>query len=336
MVVDKNRCFIVKRYAKEMWFFFINNNSICYEVMNLDKIIENSKLIDNVKFYDVDLDEKGNIYLVCVNDKNEIWYFINSNNNWKKTILVKSYYKHDYIDCVNIFTVNNKVHIFYSIVNIQNTKYIGHYYFNGYKWIKNSLYSLKNIKSYFIDYSINGDVFFLFNKNDNNGLYLSVFSDYHKKWKDEIKLNIQNIDIIKFFVDSKCNIHLIYNDKGKIFTRILKNMQLDSKCMINENDQDINYKIFELDEMIWIVWKCENNMYCRYSVDYGVSWSDSKKIKSNLGSDVVFIENKEKMFKKIDTFGDLENRVVFGIDYIDEIYLKDISLFKKIIGFFKR
>lgn len=329
--INKNKYFIVNKKSGEEWKFFMLKNSVFYKVINEDSINLEEKLIDDVKSFDIGLDNEENIHMVFITNRGELGYLQNMNGKrkWSKKPLKKFNPKSNTIDFVNMLVFNKEVHIFYSFKNIINKHLykIIHLYNNGLKWTYShldSILEIEGIHPYSIDYDTNGNIYFLYKKpgSKKTNLYLRIFSSKSKSWKasSQLNLNIDLHDIKLFLVDSKLNYHLFYisnRNPSKLYHISKRNNgSITPPDLISTQcSQNINYKAFELDNEIWFSWDNTNNISYKSSSDFGINWSESNTLKLDNFNNIDLIGSQYKsknIEKKFSTYGYLDN---------DDLYL---------------
>lgn len=336
MNFNKDNQIFINKYCGELMNFYIKEKSIYYRKICDDMQIEDIKLIDKVKMYDVTLDSKDNIHLICVTDEGKLYYFIKSDIKLEKIILKKFGSKANSIDFISIAVINNIVHIFYSFKNILDNDILKiiHLCKKGLNWKINYLQSvplLENRLPYLMDYASNGDIVLLFKMQNNSKLelYLRIYSHIYRKWENTIKINlsVNNINITNLFIDSKDNIHIIYECKentNSVYYSFenIKNLYKDNKWReytLIKSEEPIMYKFFEVEEKLWIIWRTKDYIHYKSSADYGKNWTENKIHTIDDITNIHYIGSKYKdisILKSIKTFGNINENSMYlvGLD----------------------
>ncbi|WFD11397.1 hypothetical protein [Tepidibacter hydrothermalis] len=342
MNLEKKNKFLIKKASGEIWCFYIKDKSIYYKE-NYNNLLEQEiKLIDKIKDYDVSLDSEDNIHLTCITNKEEICYFTYLNNEWRKNIIKNITSKQNSIDCINIIIINTIVHILYSLKNTLNNKLVKivHLYNNGNTWRQSysqSVSSMKNKVPYLIDYSINGDIFLIYNiiKNRKYEFYINIYCNNLKKWKIPIKIDLdkENIEIKNFFIDSKNNINIIYNceDNTEYLFHAIKNSEDLSKSgslskknkweknEIAKSEECIEYKIFEIESKLCLIWKVNDYIHYKLYDVYNKDWENDRIVNIQDNYNIYYkgnIYKHKNITKYINTFGTIKDNNVYlaGVD----------------------
>ena len=322
---------VVQKNPSQLWNFYICNDSIFYMILNNNIPSKKIKLTDNIQSYDIALDSKDNIHLICVKKNGELCYFLNSNNNWKKKIFKKSNSK-CYIDFVNILNINKTIHIFYAYRSSISSKFYKVFHIhslnNHWKYIYTaSVMLLENTRPYFVDYRKSGDIFFLYKSNSKNKgkVYVKVFNHKSCKWSSITELNLRkDSTVIKnFLIDSKNNFHFLYGDNG--FTEYLnspfkKPNDISKFNLLSNPTGLINIEnacceIFEAENTLWISWNKEDILHYIYSKDYGESWSEKEEFEC---SDLYKVKYVGVNYKDLNIEKPL---ITFGVDRSNLMYL---------------
>jgi hypothetical protein len=329
MKINKNEYKLIDRKNEGIWSFYIKDNSIYYKIINCDICEEETKLIDDVKNYDINIDSENHIHLICVTYNGEFYYFVYSNDKWKKTIIEEYDPELNSIDYLDIIIIEKVIHVFYSFRNVinKNLANVVHYIYDD-KWKVNYLETVElldtEIKAYFVDYHPHGDIFLLF--KEEKEVYLRIFELSSKTWKELkiIECSVNDIDIINFYIDNNYNINLIYKNNTTTTHTVnnsgdISNYDKWSKNIIVKEIEDINSLIFEVDTKLYIIWKNEEYLYCKYSDDFGMSWIEDKKFKYDSMCNIHYIGKEyknTKLLKYINTFGNVKYNEISlaGID----------------------
>lgn len=322
----ENENFIIQRVSGERWNFYINDSTIYYNVKNNDS----TKLIENIKKYDVSLDKQDNIHLICITYGGEFIYYIYSHNKWRKNILEKFNPKLNSIDFLNIIIAEKIIHVIYTFRNVldKNLLKINHFFNCKNKWEINNLetISLQDKYPYFIDYHANGDVFLLYKTKIGKKveLYLRRFSCALKTWEDPTKMQLdKDIYIVNCYIDYNSHMHLVYKtDNNDLYHSLnnIKYLPYQNKLngrMFFRSDKDVEVRIFEINHKICIVLKDTKLLHCKYSSDYGENWIEVEPFEYKLINNIYHVGHKygnSDILKNIKSFGNAKENKIYFID----------------------
>ncbi len=313
---------IIRKESGELLNFYIHNGNVYCKKIN-EESQDDVEILKNVKIYDVAVDFKDNIHLLCVTNCGKLYYCIYSSDKIKTNVLKNYRPSINQIEKVNLFSIGRKMHMFYSFkkVSERNLKIV-HIYLEGNKWRTNYLdikashdYGL----SYMVDYDSKGDIFLIYKDSEKKSC-IRVYYNSLRKWKDPVNLNLNNNDIEfeNMLVDSINNIHILYrfkNDKKKL-NHIFKNNQdilKDSSWVeytFDKVEHECNVKIFEFNRNIFIVWNINNIINIRNSIGDTLKWEMTKQISLYDIQSIKYIGSKYKnrnIDKYIDSLGVIQN-----------------------------
>lgn len=324
--------------------FYSSDKSLFYMINTKNTKPKKVKLIDNVKDYDISMDSRNCIHLVCSKEDGTLNYLRHSNNSWKKKTFKKPSSKSS-IDHINVININDSVHIFYTYKNTTGNKPFKAFHLykhsNQWKYVHLSQIPLSTrVPAYFVDYNSNGDIIFLFKTKFKNKskFYIKTFKPQSCTWSSstELKFDKDNLVIKNFLIDTKENMHFLCEDNKSILYlnynyRKLSNLQnpiLIKNILslgLKTNDE---YQLFEVNNILWVSWKSGNSLKYHNSVDFGGSWNDNEKFDIGSIFKVKFVSFKYldlKLNKSVVTLGTLigAKTSLLGIDS-DFLVQKDI------------
>ena len=182
----------------QIWSFYTLGNSLFYTINTKNTLSKKIKLIDNVKDYDISMDSKEYIHLVCAKENGELCYLKHSTNSWKKKIFKKPSSK-SIISHINVLNINDSIHIFYAYKNTTNNKPYKtfHLYSRGNQWkyiFLSPVLISKKANPYLVDYNESGDIVFLYKNRelDKSKFYLKVFNSKSCTWSSPIEINFDS------------------------------------------------------------------------------------------------------------------------------------------------
>ncbi len=293
--VFKSHSFLLSKSLNQSWHIYVYGDSIFYELLDGNKVIEKQELVKDIDSFDIAVDNNNNIHIIYLTNQGELYYLKDQKKNWKKELLKAINTSTDKIEFLKIITLKKDIHIFYSFkysfVNkncTPNKLYLVHLYNNGQKWRYRYLASLLDINKkiqFFINSTKNDELLFFYSVTTDSKLELNynILLDINLNWKGtkKIDLSAKTIKILTLYTDSKSNIHIIYKNKDDIrFTyHTIKNLDhierdnnLNNQICCDEN-KDIKYNLFEFNSKLIINWLENNHINYMVSEDYGNSWS---------------------------------------------------------------
>ncbi|OPJ56516.1 hypothetical protein [Alkalithermobacter paradoxus] len=319
----------------------------------------NNILMDTVEKYDISLDCKNNIHIVCSTYNGELYYLTYVNNIWEKNIL-KKLGKGSVVKYLKIINLKNIVHIFYYL---QNKNYnISQKLIHVYGYSKNWRVNHINVDSlmednnvYFIDTNEKEQIFILSKimKGAQKELALIIYSNEINRWELPFSLELRkgNIRVKNFLIDSKNNIHIVYikdeetDNTYYSYKNIYEPSDWNTHLIGNINGTAL--KIFEIKNQVIIISK-SNNLYTKRVCKFDKNQLNTIDIQLDTAVDIVCL-GREFNNKYIDTYGIIKNDSVYllGVDdlndnkngYIDnscnEAGSYKESIFRRIMNFIK-
>lgn len=335
---NKEKISIIYKRSAEVCSFYLLDNAIYYKILCNNQSNSEEKLIENVRDYDISIDSKDTVHLVCITFNGELYYLSNINNKWDKKLLKKIYVQPKDIHPLILVITKKVLHIFFTYKDTAYNNYyrILYLYFNGANWKYDYIHSIetlpnKNITPFLLDHDIDRNIYLVLKsfKSKKFNFTLQTYSTINKNWT-VLRKKITNIDIkdIKaFYVDSMSNFHFIYikDEKIKNLYHISFNEnKIISQTLLNQEPiENINYNIYELSETLWLTWKDNGKIYYRTSRNFGKNWSKIKKLDIKGFFEIKYIgkvyEGK-KLYKDISTFGYFKNNAYYllGLDDINK------------------
>lgn len=313
---------IIRKNSGELLNFYIHNGNIYCKRMN-DESESDVEILKNVKTYDLAIDFKDNVHLLCVTNCGKLCYCIYSSDTVKTNILKDYRPCINQIEKVNLLSIGKKMHMFYSFEKLgeKNLKIV-HIYLEGNKWRTNYIdieASHENGLRYMVDYNSEGDIFLIYKDLEKKSC-IRIYYDNLKKWKCAMYLNL-NSDDIQFeniLVDSINNIHILYTSKNgeKNLNHVYKNTQelLNESSWIkytfDKVDYKCDFKIYEYNRNIFIVWNINRTINIRNSIGDISKWNTTKLTALCDIKSIKYIGNKyknRKIDKSIDCLGVIED-----------------------------
>ncbi len=329
MSIYKNNFLIINSLGNTKLHFYILDSCLYCCLEDHNRSAQKKKLVEKADSFDLTLDDTNIIHLVCLTKDGNLYYLTYSKENWTRTVLKKFSPRSNNMDFIKIMSTGKIIHIFYNFNNTlktatvyPNKSYFIHLYKYGSKWKYRYLNSISQNKKeikYFIQQDTNNNLFYFFssvNKSNSFKLYYSTFSHSIMNWKPNIKIDLDTkaIKLINTFIDSKGNIHFLYKNSDdmrciyhtcRLIDNLLQNTSVKSRINCEELE-NTNYKIFELNGKIYIVWKDSDILYLKTSTDQGITWTEKDCKELNDLYDITLVSkeyNNINSIKIINTFG---------------------------------
>lgn len=206
-------CFVKETY-NTIWHFYHNSHGICFCKMTDENIREYQVLLpDGQEDFDVCIDDTDCLHLVCQNNDGDIIYMNHFNGQWRKTTLLKSKTPSNYKKDFSVRLSAHCLNVFYCIT------------YNGKKMLTHHSIDADGLPPSVID-CISGD---FCTTAHNDAIYLFYYSEtslcwgtkkylpLQKEWEDFVPATpIKNCNNPFLYIDSKNQIHIIYEDNGYI------------------------------------------------------------------------------------------------------------------------
>ncbi len=319
------------------WRFYFSDTTICYKT---DDTLESpvNILIENIKMYDMVLDENYGIHMLCVTTDNMIYYITHKHDEWKMRT-IKKCPSNAFIDSLHILHIQRTIHLFFTFVYHSNPALGTIYHMDtSSRWKLNEVTAiklLKNMKTYFIDYTTKGEILLLYpifslNKWMNQ---VKVYSPMEKKWSQpkKIKINGNSTDIEHIYIDSNNHLHVLYHYGSKTYWEAytFKNhntfvkLTLLSKCKLLEHCNAIQYSLFEFKHVLWFIWNTDDQVHYSQLDTKGQEWSKENTLNLEAITSVYYIGNRYKethVYKPLITYRINENQSYYllGMDTLTD------------------
>jgi len=316
----------------ELWHFYIENESIFYELKKKDSFNNKVKLVDDIKLYDITM-HNNYIYLICVTNSGLFSQWTYKSGKWEEKVIKKFNPSGNTIDFIKIFSSNKTFHIFYSYRNLwfrQNNRNQKEYLFHinsNISHIENAVCSITtpdNNSKYFVDVTNSQRLICFYTHTNSNiiGILTRSFSLFTNKWSFGTRMNFTHKPrkIYSLFIDSNDDIHIIYTPSNQhaihhsVYTRKYQSKGVINIISSNASSPNILLSILEINQKLFIVWKDSTNIYFKSSDDFGTTWSDTTLLTSYDYLEIRYIGSTYKdksISKSISTFGYIKNTDIF-------------------------
>ncbi len=289
---DRNT--IIRRSNKDMFYFYLKDNCLCYNYYNNQIcILYENKLINNVDSsfskYHISLDEKDSIYCIyCDTNLHILRCKVNS-------------YTFDEIECIDYdsnnfsldFTyikyIDDNAHIFYYAFNKNNTGICGlfHSYKNNNNWIEN--------KIDLINYIVLDDFTVLWNESRPTIFYLNLVDgceevfccrfDLEKlSWSKPLQITHSNINklYLNIIMDNLNFYHICFCEQTQNGFQVKYiNGYLDETKFENINSSYVSNSstcmypsLVKINDTLFVSWVDFNKLFTSNSKNNGLDWSE--------------------------------------------------------------
>lgn len=340
----KNNHILLDKSSNEIWHIYIDKGTLYYDVYINNTIVGTNKIASNIKNFDAILDHNKKVHLLYLSNIGDLYHYKYDNQTWNQTLLKKSNPRTDKIDYIKIIDFKESIHIFYSFKNTRRNNdcnatkvYLMNIYGDGIGWkykYVTILYDTNKVIQFFINNSGNHELFFFYSVNSKESFELSYsyLLNPNSIWQQGGKIYLGNNvrNIYNNCIDSRSNIHFIYKNENDIrFTYhtikskndFEKGISLKNLVNCDENNK-VNYNIFEFDNILYITWKTNNTLYYKFSEDYGINWSGpyEKTCKQIFQTSVVGPQYKNINFSnEIVTFASIEKENIYVFEEDNQI-----------------
>ena len=217
-------------------------------------------------------------------------YSIYSNEKLSTNLISKLDIKSNTYKHLNLYIVNDSIHIFYAYSNLINSNIwsIQHIVGNKKKWEKKTVINTiadKSFSPFLVDFDKLGNIHLVYGAYDQvkNHIYYTFYNTYQQKWNQcPEKLSTGENSLFPFlFVDSKDNLHLLWNklvnkDYILCYSR-LSNMGQDKykwKTVKIPTIKNLSYTpvLFEDNKILRVVYIQGKKISSICSTNYGYTW----------------------------------------------------------------
>lgn len=304
MAFYTDKWIVLEKDEKDLMLFRKINKDITMEkiVGEVDKNDKECLCEDTFKEFDIEIDKKGNIYLLYQNDEMHLILKVFKEDKWETIKLTDKPIAE--IIHLNIAIIDEKINILYAIATIEKNNYkIYHHYYYSNRWntfmieelnaekILNPIKVLKTEKNLVVSYIKGKDIF------------IKTFQFNNLKWSEKIKLT--NTENEKIFLDI-INVDDIYHTSycefiddrlvvkyKKISLKDMSNMIIQENTLSKKGSPSyptvISYK-----GQIWVVWLELNKVYSRMLNEGGDGFGPIYLWKESINKDIVRYRYKRK------------------------------------------
>lgn len=275
-------------------FYLVAKNTIMFDFFNdKSEYIKSLCVADsNIVDYDVDIDDKDIIHLLCLTKEGNLTYYIYKDERWSNHILTNLDVKSNKYRNLILKVVRNEVHIFYSVSNLlnQNLWTIKHVASEKRKWNKNNIISITPGKSsdpFYISFDRTGGIHLIYADIDNGKqhIYYTSYNTFLQRWnKAPERISDSNTDNSSpfIFIDNTNSIHVTWSSKINNTTHLIyKQMSVLS----NSKHSWKRYKLPQIrsnctdpiiiqdNGMLKLLYNQNNLLKCHYSHNHGYTWN---------------------------------------------------------------
>jgi len=295
--------YIVTETPEQIWYFFYQTgNGICFKKKNKNQWDHYEILFkDGQKDFDVTMDSRGNIHLICQDQLGSIIYLMYNGTQWHKYTILQSKSNRTYPKYFKMLLVNGWINLFY-MIEYKGKNLLVHQILDN------------NISPNVVDYVFNTSVPFRVAVDQTNNIHVyyqreaesgklgyKIFLWSKKSWSDFISIDLDssNISAPYFIIDKEENFHLVFlRENEKEYSIVYKRkpfssynkMLWDKEISIyNRCDQHTIPIIIKEDKKLWILWQTDIKIFSCYSEDDGISWSKPAQFMAGRYGDVVLL-----------------------------------------------
>ncbi len=295
MTFYNNRAAIAHINEEELYLFRNINNQIVMDYYNYNEgNIQETIIKDALSEFDIMINKDNEIYLIYQNIQNDLCLLTIN----KKVInnITLNQEKLPKIFELNILESLNHTSIIYLVLQSEKEGIfeIHHHILNFEDWVN---YHVEDIK---IDKLLN-PIKILKNKKNiilcyyyENQICIKEFNLLSMEWKESIVLTDNKEKLYLDLLKDGNYTHLIYSEYNNENLRIKYVRHLyDNDSIIKEKEEVLSYEgnpsnstlIIE-DNIIWAIWNESSNLFSRYSLDRGDTWSSTYIWKESRFADI--------------------------------------------------
>ncbi|WP_094548278.1 hypothetical protein [Petroclostridium xylanilyticum] len=279
--------YMLKQASKQQWYFFHHTNTgICFK-----KKLENEwsdyeiLLKDGQGDFDIIIDPRDNIHLICQDKLGSIIYLMYNGQQWHKYVILQSKNNKAYPKYFKMLFVNGWINLFY-VIQYKDKNLLVHHILDNNNVSPNVIdYIVTSARPFSVSAENSGNIHIYYQDNtDSNKIGYRVYMWSKKTWSDFISIDLENYDAVLpyIIIDHQDNIHLTYLKKsGKNYDIIYKrkpsnsyNKALWDKEVVvyNRCYEDAVPVIMKVDKQLLILWQQDIKVLSSSSDDDGITW----------------------------------------------------------------
>ena len=259
--------------------------------------------------YDVTIDSKDLVYLICQKKDGSLLLLTYANNSWQASVLAEEL-PYEILN-LNIAIVEDKIHIIYcsQSKNNPNIYIIYHHYLEDSQW---KTIEVKGISKgdilnpiSLLRYRDNLAIVYYDRVKRSDEIFIKIYDDVKEQWREDIQLTSN--EEYKLYIDSLIiddTIHLCYSQlsEGNLVIKYEKyslyeggSEKIEEHIISNLSNCSHPTLVFE-NSKLWIAWVEYDNLMSRFSENLGSSWSTPYLWKETKTKDFVrykFFTNNE-------------------------------------------
>lgn len=303
------RCAIIRRSDKDMFYMYLGNDGLYYNYYDADGcIVHKGKLISDMDLdftkYSFSLDKDDNIYCIYCDNSLQILECKNNSFIFTKTEYITYNYKKFGVAFPYVKYIENNPHIFYYVFNnnSNNTCALFHHYKHDDYWIENKIDFINTIMldNFTVLWNeVAPTIFYLNLVNGCEEIFSSRFNLGTFTWSEPVqitntghnKLYLNVIrDSINFYHFCFCE----YENNGYLVKYINgylneKKFNLKTLAYLSEPSTCIYPSLVKVDSKLYVSWVNFNKLFTSSSTSCGTSWS--KPIIDEFSKDDKFIRS---------------------------------------------
>ncbi len=283
MTFYNNRGAIAHIDEGEVYLFRHVDNQILMDHYIYDKEGRQDKIVeDTLGEFDIQISEEDKIYLIYQDTQRDLWILLIDKEIKERTRLSEGGMPKVFE--LNMFQTSDTMNIVYLTLESSGEGIfnIHHHMLKGDKWVSHLVEEIRVDKVLNPIRILTDGVDILLFYYQGNQINLKKFSMENMEWGSYIPLGDTNRKLYMDVFKDDVYIHIVYSEYSEENLRIKYMRYLyDGDFLIKEREEILsnegnpsNPTIIKEDNTIWIVWNESSNLYSRYSLDNGDSWSN--------------------------------------------------------------
>ena len=292
---------ILNQSSGQKWHFFYHaKDGICFEKKLETGWDEYQILFKNsMNDFDVTVDHRDYIHLVCQDKTGSIIYLTYNNRQWQKYVILKSKSAKAYRKNFKMLLVNQWINLIYTIEYKEKTLLV-HHVLDNRDVPPNVIDYINDTQRSFcaaVDNSSNMHIFYQSDAQSGRlGYKTYIWSK--KTWSHFTSVQEQSTDIRSPYaiVDKQDNIHLTYLKKAADSYHIIykrkpyrpsENLSWDKEITVHTRANKSSIPVMlATGENLWLLWHQNISVYSSFSQNNGTTWSSPTQFMAGRYGDI--------------------------------------------------
>jgi hypothetical protein len=320
---------LARRNDGQLWYIYNNADALEYRVFKNDKFTSEGILIANkvLSGFAADMDEKGNVHLLCQSLSGELVYWHYNGQQWCKQMLSK-YDPTRYILKYPVLKLSGSdIHIIFALGNMYNTadRRMYHYLWHQAQWKTLKIGSLNIgcfINPFWVDWDRDGNIYLLYSDRDNNNInriYYAFFDAGFQIWSAPQPLtpNDKSSGCPTLLIDGS-NMHLAWNiacnnricvEHAIIPLNKCREASITRSSVVSPDNTDAEHPLlFSFEQKLWLIWISNTGINRIYSNDQGITWHKHDPIVLTNNAELQCFRYLDQRFPNIGlVYGNIDN-----------------------------